>query len=233
MNMMTRIDLNDANTISATHMLSPGRGEQARDPNQRRSNLTKARPIALVIKQLASMRSRFAIAFLTACAESDIDVSIMREHDGEDHLMFGCCCDDQETLRRRRLDALRGQLQRGKDRRQQVIILLNALGRFCDNQPYATIEDAAREFLSLGGRIYILPDGRCEEAFPFRETWMQAERSTGYPVRRMLQRYNLTLSGENARETMASYVRLHGKLHHGSQAIVLDEANDVMAGVRP
>ncbi|MBT2133968.1 hypothetical protein KK137_06440 [Croceibacterium sp. LX-88] len=202
--------------------LSVMAAKQTREPDLVGPDLGSAEPIEKVIKSLAALRNNYPTAFIKACKDSGIDVTVMREADGVDHLMLGCPCDGQEKLRLHRLDALRAQLRRGKSRRQDVIDTLNLCGRFADNQPFGSIEEAAEAYLGFGGRIYVLPDGQCEETTPYDEERIEAEHYDGYPMRRMLQRYQLTLGRRGAREAMAAYVRQHGALDEKSKAHVLE-----------
>lgn len=192
-------------------------------------DLTKAEPIDMVIKRLAPLRNLYSVEFMRACQESGIVVSVTRDPYGEDHLSIWLPCDGQEVLRIHRYNELIAQLRRGTFRRQEVIGCLNAFGRFVDNQPFGSIEEAAEAYLDVGGRIYVLPDGRCEETLPYNEERMGAEHYDGFPLRRLLQRYQGALRRRGAREALAAYVQLRGTFHEGSQAYVL-EREDLLNG---
>jgi hypothetical protein len=186
-------------------------------------DLTKATPIDDVMRELGRLRGSYSPAFIHACADSGIDVSVIRTRDGEDHLMIGFPIDSQENLRRPRYDALVAQLGKTTWRRQSVIDLANMLGRFADNQPYRTIEEAAGAYIAAGGRIMVGPDGQCDEILHWSEA-MLAEGYEGYPIRRMLQRYDATLRKAGARKAMAAFVRAHGRDDGPSGWIVLEAA---------
>ncbi|WP_324741604.1 hypothetical protein U8326_00055 [Tsuneonella sp. CC-YZS046] len=186
-------------------------------------DLTQAQPIEDVLKELAPMRNEYPVAFVKACRNSGIDITVTRDENGEDHLMLGYSLDNQEDLRRARLDALTAQLRRGRHRRKDVIALLNMLGHFADNQPYNSIAEAANEYLAAGGRIMVRPDGGLEETIPYSAEKWKAEGWTGYPLRRLIHRYRSTLSKRGAREAMISYVFEHGTLHKGSRWTVLED----------
>jgi hypothetical protein len=192
------------------------------NPSERSGpDLAKAEPIEAVIKRLAPMRNGYAAAFINAAEASGIDVSIMRTREGEDRLMLGFPFDTQEQLRRPRFVALCAQLKRGKFRRNAVIDLVNLLGRFVDNQPYDTLEEAADAYAGAGGRIMIGPDGQCEEMIPYNEERFRAESWNGFELRRLAQRYDATLCMRGGRGAMAALVLEKGKVHAGTGWTVL------------
>lgn len=189
-------------------------------------DLTKAEPIEDVLKRLGRARTDYATKFLAACRDSGIDASVNYWGEGEEKIMLGCPVDDQERLRRERLDALSRHLTSTPRRRASVLELLNMGGRFIDNRPFPTVEAAAEAFVAAGGRIYVLRDGSCEEVFPAcnrTKAALEAEGWEGYPLRRLHQQYWATLRRSGAREVLAALVRARGKLHEGSGAYVWEE----------
>lgn len=200
------------------------RDHKGRPSERSGPDLSKARAIGDVIKELGPMRNGHALAFRNACQESGIDLSVMRTSGGEDRLLIGCPMDTQHELRRTRLDALQAHLRRSERRRRDVIFLVNLLGRFADNQPYPSTEEAADAFLKAGGRIMVRPDGVCEETLPLTKLQIPAEEWEGYPIRRMSHRYCATMRRKGARDGMAALVRQRGQLQEGSGWIVLEAA---------
>lgn len=77
-----------------------------------------------MIARLAPLRNAYPAAFLKACEDSGINVTLAWRSDGEEMLLIGSPLDGLEKERRERLDALAGQLKRGKTRRPAVIALL-------------------------------------------------------------------------------------------------------------
>lgn len=186
-------------------------------------DLTQAEPISKVIARLARLRNGYSADFLSACKASGLDVTVIRNRDGVDHLQIGLPEDDQTALRNERHEALKAQLKRGKFRRQQVIDHLNLVGRFLDNQPFASSAELANAYLAVGGRLWIFTDSRLGEALPFHRDTAAEESWNGYPLRRLVHRYAATMRQRGAREAMTAYVREHGKLHEGSGCIVLEQ----------
>lgn len=185
-------------------------------------DLTKAQPIEDVIRDLAPMRNGYAVAFRAACKASGIDISVRREHDGQDMLLLGCPLDGQEHLRRPRIDALVAQMHRGKNRRADVIELLNLLGNFADNEPFPSVAALADAYLERGGHLWIKPDGQVGEPWlPFERDTAARESWDGYPLRRLVHRYSATLLQPGAADAIATYVREHGKHDEGSGCYVL------------
>lgn len=87
-------------------------------------DLTKAEPIADVIARLSLLRKGYASAFLRTCEETGIDVMLLFDADGSEHVMMGTRADGQETERLARIDALAAQMKRGETRRPAVIRML-------------------------------------------------------------------------------------------------------------
>jgi len=189
-------------------------------------DLTKAEPIDQVIRRLQRLRSSFSVAFYQACRESGIDLTVMVSQLGEERLYMGSALDHQAKLRKNRSDRLGKLVVSTKRRRDDVVDLVNMLGRFADNRPFDSIEEAANAFIAAGGRIYVLPDGRCEEIMPYRPSIVMEDSWEGYPRRRMAQRYAATLLRTGAREEMATIVRERGIFRKGSYVLELprDEA---------
>lgn len=188
-----------------------------------RPDLRKAPPIEEVIRGMSRLRNAFPFAFLEACKASGIDISVIRDRDGVDRLTFGCACDDQEDMRRDRLNALSRLISRSVQRRQDTIVLVNALGRFADNQPFGSVSEAAWAYLEAGGRIFANQSGHCEETMPYRDEIADDAR-TGHSLRRMLHRYDATLRQKGARKEMTNLVLARGTLHQGSGFSVLEGA---------
>src|SRR5690606_8033848 len=223
MNMMTHIDRRETEPATKSRHLFL---DECGNPSDRSGpDLTKARPIGEVIRELGRLRSTYSIAFWEACSASGIDVSVMRTREGEDRLMIGLPCDCQEELRRPRYDALVAQLEKKSWRREMVIDLANMGGRFADNQPFASVEDAAAAFLDAGGRIRVRDDGGCEENRPLTDEKLMEEGWSGYPLRRLVHRYQATLRQKGGREAMKSHVLAHGRLHEPSGWTVLEKGS--------
>lgn len=215
MNISTRIDPAPAYVPSKPYLDENGNPSERSGPD-----LTMAEPIENVIGRLRYARNGYSVDFWQACRASGIDLSVMVDRDGDEWLQMWLPCDDQEDLRRARYDALRAHVMSTTRRRQSVIDLVNMRGRFADNRRFESVEEAAREFVSAGGRIYVLQDGLCEEILPYSEKQMMEEGWSGYPLRRLSQRYDATLRQKGARDELAALVRKHGQLHEGSGAWV-------------
>lgn len=185
-------------------------------------DLTKAEPIAEVIARLAPLRNGYSTDFLKACKASGISVSVIRDRDGVDGLQFGFPCDDQETLREARGDALVAQMKRGKFRRQQVIDHLNLIGQFMDDQRFASPEEWASAFIAVGGRLWIAPDGKLDASPSLTAETYRAEQWEGFPLRRLMQRHSSTMLNARARADLAAYIRQHGKPSKSEGFIVLE-----------
>lgn len=185
-------------------------------------DLAKAEPITEVVARLAPLRNGYSADFLDALQASGMTAQVVRDADGVDHLEIWLPADSQEALRNDRYDGLLSQMRRGKFRRRRVIDHLNMIGRFMDNQPFASVEEAAAAYLALGGRIWVRPEGTCEKTMPYQADIVDAEAYERFPLRRLLQRYGATLRQPGSREVMTAYVREHGKLHEGSGCIVLE-----------
>jgi hypothetical protein len=187
-------------------------------------DLTRAEPIETMLARLAYRKTvrggTYAVAFCNAARESGIDLSVTVSREGEERLSVGMPCDSQEMLRRPRYDALVAHIRERPQRRQCVIDHLNRLGRFVDNRRYASVREATDHFIAAGGRIFVLPDGRCEEALPMNEGAALRDDWDGHPLRRMSQRYLATMFATGAREKLAELVRAHGATQPGSGMIV-------------
>jgi hypothetical protein len=188
-------------------------------------DLSKATPIEEVLKQLAHRKTgdsgTYSTAFYQAARDSGIYLSTGFNRDGSEYLSMGLPCDSQEDMRRERYDALRAHVGAKPSRRQSVIYLLNILGFFVDNRPFASVEAAADAWVEAGGRIYALVDGTCEETFSIADNVLE-DSWNGYPLRRLKQRYDVTLRAKGARGQLAAIVRAKGHLYEGSGAHVLE-----------
>ena len=229
MNMMTRIEAADSGaTIRA--VIPAGKADRKDyfdehgNPSTRSGpDLTKAVSVEQMMKSLSHRRTgpngSYSTAFYHAAKDSGITMLATHEEEGE-RLWMWLPCDGQEELRRPRYDALAAHLKAKPARRDTVIELMKLIGRFRDNRKFATIEEAARAFVDVGGRIYVLPNGICEEIIP-AQIAMADDWRLGYPIRQAASRYDATLRRKGAREEMAAYVRHHGKLHDGSGSYVI------------
>jgi len=183
-------------------------------------DLRKARSIEEVIAGLKGLRTgagSYSSAFYRACKESGIHLSTLFDgRGGGERLLMYLPCDDQEEMRRARYEALRDHLHAKPQRRQAVMDLVNMLGHFADNRPYASVEEAAEQLIAAGGRVYILPDGTCEETLPYGNERRLEDSWNDYAIRRMFQRYEATLRRRGAREEMAELVRANGRERSGS-----------------
>ncbi|HEY0148677.1 MAG TPA: hypothetical protein VGB70_06695 [Allosphingosinicella sp.] len=190
--------------------------DQGRPSHRAGPDLTKAEPISEVIGRLRRARSTHAEQFYRACHTSGIDLNVNVSPTGEERLLMGVPMDEQEELRRPRYDALTAHLRSTEGGRQGVIDLLNMVGRFVDGRPYASVLEAAERYIGAGGRIYILPDGSCEETMPFDGDALAAEAWSGYPLRRLHHRYEATLRRFGAREELTKLVRENGSAAKGA-----------------
>lgn len=229
MNMMTTIEAREGGAAMRTDTPMAGSGrkwyfDENGEPSERSGpDLAKAEPIEETMKRLAYRRTgdsgSYSTVFYQAAKDSGIHLYATREDDGE-HLIMMLPCDGQEELRLARYEPLAAHVRAKPARRQTVIDLMKLIGRYHDNRRFATIEEAAREFVGAGGRIYVLPDGTCEEALP-TQIAVADDWKLGYPVRQMVSRYDATLRRKGARQEMAAYVLAHGKLYEGSGAYVI------------
>ena len=81
-------------------------------------------------------------------------------------------------------------------------------------ETFPTIADAADAWLAIGGRIYLLPSGLCEETISAQVfTCGDAPCETA-------RRYHATLATAPARAAMASHVHMHGRAF--GSAVVLE-----------
>jgi hypothetical protein len=195
--------------------------ERGRPSERSGPDLRKAEPIEQVITRLRKCRNAFAMEFWQACKASGIDLSITIWKNGEEDLRMGFPMDCQAALRKPRGDALGKLLSSTERRREQVMELVYMLGRFADNQPFASVEEAADQLLSAGGRIWIWPDGQLEYVVPVTSRTVMEESWSGYPRRRLEQRLAATLRQSGAKEEMTALIRDKGILHAGSGTIVL------------
>ncbi len=182
-------------------------------------DLSEAEPIDDLVARLRPMRNAFAFQFVQACEASGIDLNVRYDGDGE-RLWFGVACDGQEKERCERRDALIAVLKRSPQRRTAVIDLLNMFGRFVDDRPFGSLEDAANEFLAAGGRIYVLPEGICEETLALTEQKIEAEHWNRHKLRRLQHRYRATLRKFGGRNQLSELVKKNGKREGASEAIV-------------
>lgn len=92
-------------------------------------------------------------------------VSVTITKDGEEELGIGTPCDAQIRHRSRWLHFLTEDLNEDPERRELLIAQLIAAGRYADNRPAdpGLTMRAVRDFLKVGGRILIEPDGRVSE----------------------------------------------------------------------
>lgn len=197
--------------------------DESGEPSDRAGpDLTTAEPIEDVISRLKRARSTFPMEFIQACRDSGISLHVMYWKDGTKEFRVGYACDVQEDIRRARGDALEAILRSTDRRRESVVEVVEWLGWFVDNRPFASIEEAADQYLAIGGRILADPDGGCTEALSFDPQVPDLEFREGYPRRRVLHRYGATLRQKGAREQMAELVKAKGAFRPGCGWYVLE-----------
>jgi hypothetical protein len=231
MNMMTSIEaaaataamskVRSAVTIHARRRPKFFLDERGRPSHRAGPDLRKAEPIEDVLAYLSRRRKQtYGVAFYRAARRSGISVSVFYSREGEEYLQMGLPCDTQDHLRRRRYDVLAAHVHGRPWRYRAVMDIANFLGHFADNRRYDSVKEAAENYIAVGGRIYVLPGGSCEENLSLTSEMLMAESWEGYPLRRLSHRYDATLRAKGARDELAQLVRQHGRLHEGSGSIV-------------
>jgi hypothetical protein len=129
--------------------------------------MRKAMPIEMMLGVLHQTTDPAAyIKFWCAMVESVGGwPSLTIAHDGEEQLGIGSPCDAQIRHRSRWLHFLTEDLNSDPERRELLIAQLIARGRYADNRPAVPglTTRAVRDFLQVGGRILIEPDGKLTE----------------------------------------------------------------------
>lgn len=133
-------------------------------------DLRKTRSIAEMIDELDRIAADddvigYLERFRAQLDEAGIDISLVIERDGAEHLMVGSRCDAQIRHRSRWIHFLFEHFNRNPERRTQLNRRLQREGRFADNRlsnaRQTTI--AIRRFLEHDGRILIDPHGHLGE----------------------------------------------------------------------
>lgn len=201
------------------------RDENGQPSDRSGPDLTKATPIEDVVASFKGMRTagHYPVAFYNAAKASGIDLTICYLPDGEKRFYFGHPCDSQVELREARSAALAAHMNAEPKRRDAVIDLVeNVLGRFSDNRPYATADEALNAVLAAGGRVYQLPKSDLPEIAPHHQE--RADWWGDYVLKRAFHRWAATLRQPGMKEALTAALRERGEIHQGSGSYVLEPA---------
>lgn len=213
-----------ASNIHQLHPIGEGRSRPAGDMSYGWAgpDLGDAEPIGEVLDYLNRRRKKtYGLAFYQAARDSGIEVSVLyRGRESAEELFMRLPSDSQEAPRRDRYEALRANLHARPWRRQVVIDIMNFLGRFHDNRPFASAHEAARNMLQAQGRLMVGPTGEFDWNMPYDGERRLEDSWDGFPLRRLVQRFEATMRQTGIQQEMTELVRRRGQLHAGSGWIV-------------
>jgi len=133
-------------------------------------DLRSARSIPELIEELDRIAADDDVVGYLECFraqldEVGIDISVVIERDGIEHLMVGSRCDAQVRHRSRWIHFLFEHFNCDPERRTLLLRQLRRRGHFADNRPANPGQTTAaiRDFLENDGRILIDPQGQLAE----------------------------------------------------------------------
>lgn len=209
MSLQTNVSNDTQSAGNGRYIDSNGNATDLNGPDVR-----KARSIDEMIGHLNRRRTKtYGIAFYQAAHECGLWLSVQYQKDGSESLQMGLPCDSQERIRRHYLDALRDNIHARGWRRDAVVEVLNFLGRFADNRPLDSVLEAARQMLAAGARLMVNTTEELEWTMDYGDRRVMEDSWEGYPLKRLVQRYEATLRQKGAKAEMIELVKQCGQLH--------------------
>ena len=173
-------------------------------------------PIADMLSALAEHRDNadaYVDQFRAFLSEAGIDVSLLIERDGTECLMVGGRSDRQMRHRSRWGHFLFEHLDQQVACREELCRQLWREGRCADNRhvTFTQTTTAVRDFLRIGGRILVTPDGRLTEGGGLPQAFINGSQEEQDECRRAGRAYFDLHLRSRAREQIKRAVRMLGR----------------------